>query len=168
MASQAFYEYFLNSPSTVVMLELLEISHPNFTQTYYIVRNATKGVTVTLENLAVQLFDYYPLRITPLSASDDLDQALRIDLGDIGEVFPQELDAIATARGFDTKPTVIYRTYRSDDLAAPLYGPWTLEVSSFSFNQDGVSFEAKAPSLNVAGTGQIYTLNRFPMMRGFL
>lgn len=164
----AYSEYFLNSNSNVVQLELLEISHSAFTQTYYVVRNAVNGVTVTLETAVEQEFTYYPLKITPLGSKDDLDQSLRIDLGDLGEVLPNELDAVSDALGFDEKPVVKYRAYRSDDLSEPLIGPWVLEVTSFNFNREGSSFEAKAPSLNINRTGELYKIARFPMLRGFV
>jgi len=163
-----YSEFFLNTGSNVAELELLEISHPNFTQTYYIVRNAVNGVTVTLEDSSSREFSYYPLRVTPMSAGDDLDQVLKIQLGDLGEVLPQELDAVFAADGFATKPTLKYRTYRSDDLSAPLYGPITLEITNLAFNRDGVAFEAHAPRLNSTATGEVYTTNRFPMLRAFI
>lgn len=163
-----YSEYFLNSSSSVVQLELLEISHPNFTQTYYVVRNSLQPVTVTLETSVDQEFEYYPLRITNLGARNDLDAGFRIDLGDLGEVLPIELDAVADADGFLTKPTIKYRTYRSDDLSEPLFGPLTLEITGISFGEEGASFEAKAPSLNNKRTGEIYEFSRFPMLRGFL
>ena len=163
-----YSEFFLNSSSSVVQLELLEISHSAFTQTYFVVRNAVNGVTVTLENLSTPFFEYYPLRITPLGSRDDLDQAIRIDFGDLGEVLPAELDAVGDAFGFTEKPIVKYRAYRSDDLSAPLIGPWVLEVTNFNFNREGSSFEAKAPSLNVNRTGEAYKIARFSMLRGFV
>jgi hypothetical protein len=163
-----YTEFFLKSRSSVVQLELLEISHPNFTQVYRIVRNASAGVTVTLETAAVETFSHYPCRIVSQGNRDDLDQAFRIDLGDLGEVLPLELDAVAQADGFATKPQVIYRTYRSDDLTQPLFGPLTLEVPSFAFKAEGASFTARAPQLNDTATGELYKLDRFPMLRGFL
>ncbi len=163
-----YTEFFLSSKSSIVQLELLEIYHPDFTQTYYVVRNATNGVTVTLEDLSVQEFVYYPLRITGVGNREDLDFGLRIDLGDLGEVLPTEIDEISCKTGFAIKPTIKYRTYRSDDLTAPLYGPLLLEVDAFSFNREGSSFEAKAPSLNINKTGELYKIARFPMLRGFL
>ena len=163
-----YAEFFLKSKSTVVQLETLEISHPNFTKTYRIVRNAVEGVTLTLENGQVVSFDYYPLQIENAGVRDDLDQSIKINLGDLGEVLPKELDEISSNNGFGTKPTVIYRTFRSDDLSRPLFGPVTLEVSTFAFNREGSTFEAKAPSLNINKTGEAYKLDRFPMLRGFL
>lgn len=164
----SYSEFFLNSKSTVVQLELMEISHPNFTKVYRAVRNAVKGVTVTLETGVSASFDYYPMRIENNGAKDDLDQSFTITLGDLGEVLPKELDSVASAQGFSVKPVVTYRTYRSDDLASPLFGPVVLEVESFAFNREGSTFTAKAPSLNVNKTGELYKLERFPMLRGFL
>jgi hypothetical protein len=164
----SYYDYFLNSNSSVVQYDLLEISHSNFTRVYYIVRNATQGITVTLEDSSEQEFEYYPLQVTPLSVNDDLDQALKITLGDLGEILPTELDEVSSNAGFTEKPLVKYRAYRSDDLSEPLVGPWVLEVGTFNFNREGATFEAKAPSLNVNRTGELYNLTRFPMLRGFL
>lgn len=163
-----YSEFFLNSKASVVALELLEISHPSFSQVYRRVRNAIHGVTVTLEDATVATFDYYPLKITSMGARTDLESGFRIDVGDLGEVLPLELDLVAQADTFDVKPTVIYRSYRSDDLTQPLFGPLRLEIATFSFTREGASFEAKAPSLNNNRTGETYDLTRFPMLRGFL
>lgn len=163
-----YTEYFLNSESNVVQLELIEISHSNFSQTYRKVRNATNGITVTLENASVETFDYYPLKISFLGERNDLDQGLKIDLGDLGEILPIELDNVMSNNGFGEKPVLKYRAYRSDNLTQPLFGPWTLEISQFSFKNGVASFEARAPLLNINRTGKLYTIKDFPMLRGFL
>ena len=163
-----YSEFFLNSNSNIVQLDLLEISHPDFTQTYRVVRNAVDGVTVTLEDMSVHTFEYFPLRITANESLDDVDFSIQIDFGDLGQVLPAEIDAISAAQGFGTKPTVKYRTYRSDVLTTPLVGPYVLEVSAFNFNREGSSLTAKAPSLSVLTTGELYRIDRFPMLRGFL
>jgi hypothetical protein len=164
----AAIDYFLNSTRDVVALELLEISHPSFTQVYRRVRNAPAGVTVTLETAEVALFTHYPMRITELGDQSDLDTGIRIDFGDLGEILPLEVDAVYDADNMDVKPTVIYRVYRSDDLTAPLIGPWELEVNTFSFKREGASFEASAPYVNRNKTGETYNLTRFYPLRGFL
>lgn len=160
--------FFFNTKANIVQLELLEISHPNFSTTYYIVRNKVGGVTVTHEDATSHAYIYYPLRITSQAAKDDLDSSLQIDLGDLGELFPTEIDNVVSASGFANKPVVKYRTYRSDDLTQPLSGPLILEAKRFSHNEQGLSFEASAPQVNVNKSGEIYYLDRFPMLRGFL
>lgn len=163
-----YAEFFLKSKSSVVQLETLEISHASFTKVYRVVRNAVQGLTAKLETGESVTFDYYPLLIENAGVRDDLDQAITVNLGDLGEVLPKELDEVSSNDGFGIKPTVVYRTYRSDDLTRPLFGPVVLEVTSFAFNREGSTFEAKAPSLNVNKTGELYKLDRFPMLRGFL
>lgn len=163
-----YTEFFLNSASNVVQLETIEISHPNFSKVYRVVRNATNGLTATIEDGTTQTFDYYPLKIEFTSQKEDLDQAFNISFGDLGEVLPFELDKVATANGFSTKPTVKYRTYRSDDLTKLLFGPIILEVVSFAFKRDGATFTAQAPDLTVNRTGEMYDMTRFPMLRGFI
>lgn len=163
-----YSEYFLNSKSSIVQLELLEISHSKFTKVYRVVRNSVGGVTVKLEDDTTQTFDYYPLQISPMDSTDDLDQAIKISFGDLGEVLPKELDNVSSLNGFAEKPIVKYRIYRSDDLENVLAGPFILEIKTFSFAREGSTFEAKAPSLNINKTGETYKLDRFPMLRGFL
>lgn len=163
-----YTEFFLNSSSSVAKLETLEIYHPNFSKPYRLVRNAVDGITASIETGEMVVFDYYPMRITATGTSDDLDTGVRIDLGDLGELLPSEFDAVAAAGGFGIKPILKYREYRSDNLNFVLNGPIVLEVRTFSFKREGASFEAKAPSLNINKTGEVYTFDRFPMLRGFL
>lgn len=163
-----YVAYFLNSRSSVVQLETLEISHPDFTQSYFIVRNSRAGLTATLETAVEQVFDYYPLRIRPAGSKDDMEQSLQIDLGDLGEVLPLEVDAVTAAGGLAIKPIVKYRVYRSDDLSAPMLGPLTLEITNLASAKEGASFEASAPSLDNNRTGELYRLERFPMLRATL
>lgn len=162
------YEFFLSARSTVVRLECVEISHPNFSQTYRVVRNHVSGVTVTLETAATATFTYYPLRITRQGMADDLDFAIQVDWGDLGGIAPAEIARVKANDGFGTKPTVVYRTYRSDDLTTLLEGPITLEVSSVANDGEKCAFVAKAPTLNLNRTGEVYDKLRFPGLVGFL
>ena len=160
-------EFYLSSASSVVELDLLEISHPNFTMVHRIVRNyaINNGVQVTLEDSSSQFFWFYPIGLKLTGADTDLDQTMEINFGDVGEVLPQELDAVATANGFRTKPTVIYRSYRSDNLAAPMYGPVSFQVQTIGSAKAGSTLNVTAPKLNLSKTGEVYTLDRFPPLR---
>lgn len=156
-------EYFLNRTSDVGRYECLTISHPSFSKVYNIVRNARLGI----EAEGVE-YTYYPLEITSIGARPNLDSGFKINLGDLGEIVPVELDLVAADDAFSVKPTVAWRMYRSDDLTQPLQGPVTLEIKDFAFKREGCSFEAKAPSLNNNRTGELYSLARFPMLRGLM
>ncbi|HEX4302827.1 MAG TPA: hypothetical protein VHZ78_08535 [Rhizomicrobium sp.] len=161
-----YTELFLNTRSRVKKFECFKISHPNFTKAYYIVRNKPGGLTAVVEGVPTQ-FDYYPLQKTEQPTKADLDFAIQIDLGDLGEVVSMELDAVEAADGFMIKPSLTYWMFRSDDLMTPRLGPITLEIPEFPMTREGTSFIAQAPALNASRTGEIYTAARFPMLAGF-
>lgn len=175
-------EFFFNSQSSVVMLELIEISHPSFSKTYRIVRNKVDGVTVTTEkkiystveidgvtvtneNPEIVTFDYYPIEIEKNSARTDLDYSIKCNLGDVGEIISAELDRVFADGSSGTYPVVIYREYRSDDLSAPLMVRDKLIIESIPLDGYGSSFEAKSENYNQNGTGEIMSFDRFPMLR---
>lgn len=163
-----YSEFFLASRADVVQLELIEFSHPNFTKDYRIVRNAADGVTVDLSPSEQNVtFDYFPARFQALGSNDDIDSGLRIDIGDVGEVVPGEVNAVEAAGGFATKPTVRYWAFRNDNLSAPIFGPMVLEVPAVTMSEEGANLEARAPAMNSTRTGVRYTLDRFPTQRGF-
>lgn len=161
-------EFFLNSESDVIQFECIELSHPNFSKVYRIVRNSIEPLTVTLETFVSATFEYYPIKITPSETSDNLEFSIQIEFGDVGEVIPNELELVITGNGFGIKPTFKYRTYRSDNLTVPLYGPLVLEIQSFTMNRTGAAFEARAPKTNINATGKVYTIDKFPCLRAFL
>lgn len=165
----AYAEFFLNSPSSVVHLETIQIYHPSFSKTYWIVRNAMNGITVTLEDgTTQQFFEYYPLGLSASGASDDLDQIMTITLGDLGTMIPQEIDRCVAADTMLTKPILTYRVYRSDDLSAPIDGPLLYEVTTNGSKKKNQTITAGAPRLNLNQTGERYRMDRFPMLRGLL
>ena len=149
----------------MVQLECIQLSHPNFSQTYRLVRNALAGVTVTHEGGGGPfLYSFMPMTIRVLGASTDMDQSIEVTFGDVGQVISAEIENVANANGFQTKPLIQYRSYRSDDLTHVLFGPATLEIDTVSLTREGASFKAKAPNFNLVRTGEIYSVSRFPML----
>ncbi len=164
-----YIDFFLNTSGEVVQLEMFVISHPNFSRDFAICRNCREdGITVKHENGDWVDYEYLPVKIDPKGAADDLDQSLAVTIGDLGEIIPKELSRVRAAGGLLIKPTLTYRTYRSDDLDSPMLGPFIFEMGDLSFNAEGVGFTARAPSLNITKTGEIYDLERFPTLRAFV
>lgn len=166
--SDPFVSFFLTAAPSVIQLELIEVTHPDFSQAYRYVRNQRGGVTVSLPGVGLTFFEFRPLAIRRTEVSDDLVSGLALDIGDPGDVLPTELDRLVAASSMSTKPALRYWVYRSDDLNTPLVGPLVYEVRSISTKGPNASLEAGAPERNASGTGEIYTFTRFPMLRGFL
>ena len=162
-------EYFLDAPGDVFEYQCVEISHPSFSKVYRIVRNGDVGTTIFKhEDGNYYLYTYYPMSALDSGMRGNLDQSFAINLGDLGELVPNEIDLVADADTFQDKPTVIYRTYRSDNTESVLTGPLKLQAGLLNFTDDGVSFEAKAPQLSIGKTGELFKLERFPGLGGFL
>ena len=119
MADPDYAAFFLSTQSSVVQLETLEINHPGFSRQYRIVRNAMQGLSATLEDGTLGVFEFYPCRIQNLGARDTLDYGIRVDLGDLGEIIPKELDNIALGvnrLGYDSEETLLGVLSRLADL----------------------------------------------------
>jgi hypothetical protein len=172
-----FSEFFLNSGSNIVQLETIEIYHPSFSQTFWVVRNAINGLSAYLETGALQAFTYTPCKIVPTGAYNDLDQTLEVQFGDLGKILPQQLDLVllntilfqgVNVPASYTKPTLTYRTWRSDVLTSPLVGPYIFDVDSITFQKEGATLHCSSQRLNLAATGELFAIDRFPMLAGFL
>lgn len=159
-------DYFFNTTPDVVEIETLEISHPHFTVPQFrVVRNAAEtGITVTHDG-GPKFYSYVPMEIKPLASQTDLDQDVEITLGDLGEILGPQLENIENNNGFLTKPVCTYRTFRSDDTSAPMLSV-RLRIDGLTLNRTGAAFKAKAASYNITRTGEIYSIDRIPMLEG--
>jgi hypothetical protein len=169
----SYEDFFLNSSAAIGEVDCLEISHSAFSQTHYLVRNYLAGVTVTHEDETEHEYTYCPMKLSLQKLREDLDFILNIQLGDVGEILNNEVQAILAAAETDPEamaelPQVIYRTYRSDDFSVPLFGPAVLGIKRLGMTAEGSSFDAKAPSLNANGTGEVYSFARFPMLKSMI
>lgn len=158
--------FYLGTRRKVKKYECFKISHPNFTQDYFIVMNKVGGLTATIDG-SPQAFQYYPFRKSDQSQRANLDYGMQIDMGDLGNIIPQELAAVDAADGWGTKPTLTYWAFSSEDLTTPLLGPITLEIPSFPMTREGTSFIAQAPDMTVNRTGELFLASRFPGLRAF-
>lgn len=179
-----YTEYLFGSSQVVAELDLLEIQHFRFNPTIFrLVRNYSlhelsvddvfgvpkRGVIVTHEGPAGPFeYEYVPMKIERLGSGNDLDQAIRVTIGDVGQILPQQLERLSDFNAMQEKPIVRYRSYRSDVLTAPLtVAPLIMEIKRIAFNKEGCSFEAVAPYLNSTRTGILYDRVNFPTMKSF-
>lgn len=169
MAVAELLKFYLGSLKETAMLEFVEIKHSALSKVWRITKNFPEGITVKHEDGAAYAYEYWPLALSFDGRKVDLDSGLRLDLGDLGTLMPQEIDNIIRAGGIGEKPVMLYRIYSSDNLDEPLSGPVSFEIHSVSRNAEGSSIEAKAPLINTSGTGLIYTLDGpFEPLRDYL
>ena len=166
-------DFHLDSVSSVVLLETLEISHSLWPAPIRIVTNHPDGVAVTLENNQQAFFEFIPLMIQRGNTSDDLDQTLNITVGDLGEIVPPLIQKIRDASS-DEKPQVIYRSFAFDAASMVLTKQTPIEIirglSVAKMNQDyqATTFEAATSGKNSVKTGRTYNFKEYPDLRGLI
>lgn len=162
----ALREFLASAPQTKYMIEVISISHSNLTQTYHLWREPADGAVVDEDSntLIVRSTNF---QVGLAGSPDNLDQkfTISIDTTDAENVLRKELDRIPL--GTTEKIIITYRAYLSDDLTEP-QAVQRLQAESINYNRGTATISAVARKLNVLKTGELYTFNRFPMLRGFL
>lgn len=162
MAAFENYLKLLNSrPENETYYECIVLSHSLFSKTYYLV-NDTKDLTASLNNGTSVLFERANMAPFRPINSNDLDQQSSFTIGDIDNVLDSELDRIPLE---NTEAIVCdYYVFHSENL--------TENVNFISFNVDSVpqkkgvfTVKTGVPDLNIDSTGEIFSYDRFPMLR---
>lgn len=158
--------FWASAPQNIHVVQVLSFSNSAMTQTYHLWPERNAGQVVTEDD---ELIDTMPanMEIKPAGSPANLDQAFDISMStmDPADTFRKELDSIPI--NSDEAVRVVYREYLSDDLATP-QAVANLEVENIAYTRGAASISAVVPRLNVIRTGELYTLKRFPMLRGFL
>lgn len=160
-----YVSFFLNAQGGIVSLDCIEIAHSSFPKVFRYVRNDTSGITVKHEDGFDYFYEFQQMEIGRKNITNDLDQVFSITLADYDDALIQAYANLTD----NIPPTFKYRIYRDDDLSGPMQIIQTLDI--VSMNKDGtglVTFDAQAPELNSVRTGDSYSMERFPMLRGTL
>lgn len=159
----SYTSFYLNVSGAVKEISCIEVTHPNFS--FYLQSFDEDGFHVIHEDGKKVFYEYLPMQIDRSNVSNDLDQVIKMTINDFDDRI------IAAYSNIKDKKPVLFqqRVYRDDNLDSPMITIQTLHITSMSKDSKGnVTFEAKAPELNSVKTGDTYTFERFPMLRGTL
>lgn len=105
------------------------------------------------------------MKVTEPAERDDADQVLTVSLGAVGNEVQDKISQI-TPLGSFTPISLIYRKFYSADISTPVL-TLSLSVGTLNFNSySGVSFTGEDTDFINKSAGEIYTLERFPTLRG--
>lgn len=166
-------DFHLDSAPQIALLETLEVSHSTWDKPIRIVTNHADGLSARNELGQYVVYDFAPLLINKGETTDNLEQNLKITLGDLGEIVPPLIAKIRQANS-DEYPQVIYRAYAYDAGSMVLAKETPIDVikglyvTSMSRDHQATTFEAKTPDKNTVKTGRTYNLNDYPDLKGLL
>lgn len=158
-SSEDYKKFLASAPTTQREFRTIEISHPDFSSTLFFVQDQLD------RNLGGQLYSALSMDITEPAERDDADQILTVNLGDVSSTVNSIISQISST-GFFTPVSIAYRKFYSQDTSSPVF-TLSLSIGVINFNSySGVSFTGEDTDFINKSAGEIYTLERFPMLRG--
>lgn len=161
-AREAYERLLASQPENEKYYETIVLSHSKFSKTYYLVRET---IPVTARLITGETVTFEPASIAPTNAvnTNDLDQSATFTISDLDNVLDTELDNIPF--GDTESPKVGYGIYHSEYLDEPVeYTEY--DVKSVPQKKGLFTIKCGAPDLNSDETGEVFDLDRFPMLRG--
>ena len=156
------YEFYLrNLPDDDRAYEVITLK-PSATESYSYVKDPL-GVTVTIDGDQVDCVGVNML-IERATTNDDLDEIFHITFSDADGELQESISEIPIDDDYD--PVVEYRVFMASDLTTEGFGPVNLIGGDISFSKGVATIEAKKESLVNNRCGELYTIERFPTLRG--
>ncbi|TCM62296.1 hypothetical protein EC844_12524 [Acinetobacter calcoaceticus] len=157
--------FYLNVSGRVCEVDCIEISHPSWPKPFRYTTYDEDGISLQHEDSTTHFYEFQDMSIESGGVKSDLDQELKLTINDYDDTLIEAYENIT-----DRVPvSVKRRIYRDDILTEPMQIIETLNAVSMTKNSTGqVTFEAIAQELNSVKTGDTYSIERFPMLRGTL
>ena len=162
MTEFELYEQLLNSqPENERYFETVAIRHSKMSGTRYLVMDSI-SLTAKLSNGQQVIFSPANISSTNAENNNDLDQTASFTIEDLNNELDDELELIPL--GDEEDILVDYSVYVSESLDAPATSV-TYVVKAIPQRLGAFTLQCGAPSLNQDETGEIFDLERFPMLR---
>ncbi len=142
--------------------QALIIEHSAFSQTYYL--GFDNAEFVGLDNNGVQRM-FTPANISAVNPSNDndLSQTSSFSIGDLYNVLDDELDLLPD----DTVEPILVTHLRYTSSSETPAEFITYDAKTVAQKEGVFTISCGAPDLNKDQTGEAYTLDQFPALRGY-
>lgn len=173
MTSDELKEIYANAPDSSIDFELIAIKAPWFSQDYYLQNIDTEDFNVVLETSQTVTAKYVPMSIGRTSSNADLNDERTIVIQDVNDVIASEQanfdpeihdpeDAKIEHRGY-----IRYRNGTVSSIQTSVTSVTLRDVTRDSKNASS-SLRASTKPANEFATGERATIQRVPMLRGFI
>lgn len=163
-------EIFSNAPIEKDVFEVVELTASWFSQSYYVQNTFTDGVYVTLEDGVTEVFaEYAPMQIGQSGNNTDMVYSRSVTLQHVNDYIAAEI--VNRDPEVEEKPKLKFRGYvmYRDGTISSLKTP-VITTELIQTNRDGVgtTMDTSVKPVNNTATGEVATITRVPMLRGFL
>lgn len=173
MTSDELREIFASAPVSKTDFEVVAISAPWFSQKYYLQNVVTEDIEVVLETNETVTVNYAPMALGQTSSNADLNYERNITIQYVNDIIADEQarfdpdihdpnDATIEARGY-----IYYRNGDVSSIQTSVTKTNIREINRDSTN-GATNLMVSSKPANETATGEVATLNRAPMLRGFM
>lgn len=158
-SNEDYKKFLASAPTNQREFRTIELSHPDFNETLYFVQDQLS------RSLGGRLYDALSMQIIEPAERDDADQILTVSLGAVANEVHDQVAQI-TPSGYFTPISLVYRKFYSSNTATPVL-ELSLSIGTLNFDSySSASFTAEDTDFINKSSGEIYTLERFPTLRG--
>jgi hypothetical protein len=161
---------FASAPVDRTTLEIFSFTASWFSKVYYLQNQITDDIDVTLETAAVVTAAYAPMAVEQTSSNADLSYERNITIQMVNDIIASENDNYDPATHGSEQPVFQsrgYLIYRDGTVSDIKMGPITLSIPSMTTTNEGTVLKVTTKPVNDSPTGEVATITRVPMLRGF-
>lgn len=162
-------EIYSNAPVVKDMFEVITLKAPWFSRDYHIQHQFTEDVVVTFETGEEVVAQFAPAQFSQSSSNADLEYTRSIVIEQINDIIAAEIanrvDRKSGNITVESRGYVMYRDGTISGLKTPVI---STEVQKVSRNEVGTVITTSTKPINNTATGEVATIARVPMLRGYL
>lgn len=171
MTDEEIRQIYASAPVAKETIEVIELSASWFTKTYYLQRQMTDDVEVTLETGEVVIASYAPMSLDQSSSNADLNYERNIVIQQVNDIIATEQSRYDPDVHGDELPIFVsrgYILYRNGDISQIKQQPIRLPIRKMRRDEQGTLFNVTTKPANQSATGEVCTVTRVAMVKGFL
>lgn len=171
MTDDEIREIYASAPTSKETLEVIELSASWFTQKYYLQRQITDDIEVPLETGELVVANYAPMSLDQSSSNADLNYERNIVIQQVSDIIASEQSRYDPDIHGDELPLFIsrgYILYRNGTVSQIKQAPIRLPIRKMRRDDKGALFNVTTKPANQSATGEVCTVTRVPMVKGFL
>lgn len=173
MNSEELKAIYANAPVESTPFEVVSLSAPWFSQTYYLQNMTTETIQVTLETDEVVDVIYAPMGLGESSSNADLNYERNIVIQMVNDIIASEqanfdpdihnpFDQKIQSRGY-----IYYRTGEISSIQTSVVTTYVRDITRDSKN-GAANIRTSSKPANESATGEVATITRVPMLKGFI
>lgn len=164
-------EIYASAPTDQTELEVISFTAPWFSKVYHLQRQSTESIDVQMEDGNTVNVEYAPMSIEQASSNADLNYERNISIQMVNDLIAAENDKYNPEINNGQTPTFQSRgfiLYRDGTVSSLRYGPITLPVKTIKTNEKGAVINVTTTPGNDYATGEVATVTKVPMLKGFV